>query len=292
MTTNEKRDFSGSKKATLVAERDVKASRPDVSPVLRAPKKMRLERLSLQETTSAMMKALSRTPVEHLSTYFEQTCDRRPHETAVICGSSQLTYQQLDQRANRLARLLISRGIEKGNTVGILLERSLDTYITILGILKAGAAFVPLDSSFPSSIVAFIAQDAELRAVVTTFAFRDKTTTLPCPVLELDCVHESLSLQQDTRPQIHIESTSLCCINYGVDTSSQPKGVAISHANIVNFLRVVSPIYKVTRNDRVYQGMSAAIDSSFEEIWTTWIAGRNAGRRSYQFPKPFWSWSH
>ena len=273
MTTNEKRDFSGSKKATLVAERDVKASRPDVSPVLRAPKKMRLERLSLQETTSAMMKALSRIPVEHLSTYFEQTCDRRPNETAIICGSSQLTYQQLDQRANRLAHLLISRGIEKGNTVGILLERSLDTYVALLGILKIGAAFVPLNSAFSSSIVAFIAQDAGLRAIVTTFAFRDKTTTLPCSVLELDRVHESLSLQQDTRPQVHIESTSLCSINYSVDTPEQLKGVAISHANIVNFLRVVSPIYKVTRNDRVYQSVSIAIDSSFEEIWLTWIAG-------------------
>ena len=273
MTTNENRGFSSSKKATLVVERDVKAPRPDVSSVLRTPKKMRLERLSLQETTSAMMKALSRTPVEHLSTYFEQTCDRRPHETAVICGSSQLTYQQLDQKANRLAHLLISRGIEKGDTVGILLERSFDTYIALLGILKAGAAFVPLDPSFPSSMVAFIAQDAGLHAIVTAFAFRDKTHTIQCSVLELDRVHEALSLQQEIRPQIHIESTSLCSINYSVDIPNQPKGVAISHANIVNFLRVVTPIYNVTRDDRVYQGMSTATDSSFKEIWPTWIAG-------------------
>ena len=94
--------------------------------------------------------------------FLEQTCNRYPNATAVLCGSSQLTYLELDRRANRLAHLLIARGVVASQPVGILLERSLDTYVALLGILKAGAAFVPLDPSFPADRVAYIAQDAGL----------------------------------------------------------------------------------------------------------------------------------
>jgi len=273
MTKDEHIDFSISKKDTLVLERIAKAPRSDVSRVLRTPKKARLERLPFKGTTSAVLQAIRRVPVECLSEYFEQTCDRRQHETAVICGSSQLTYQELDQRANRLAHLLISRGVEKGSTVGILLDRSLDTYIALLGILKAGAAFVPLDPSFPAELVTFVAKDAGLRDIVTTFAFREKTNALSCLVLELDQAYQALSIQYETRPQIQVDSASLCYINYKLGTPGQPKGVAVSHINIVNFLREITPIYRLARNDRVYQGMSIAFDFSLQEIWPTWIAG-------------------
>jgi amino acid adenylation domain-containing protein len=266
-------DYSLSQKDTLIHQRVAVAPRPEMPMGPRAPKKTRLERLPLSETTSAVMRVIRRARVERLPEYFEQTCDRRQHETAVICGSSRLTYQELDHRANRLAHLLISRGVAKGNPVGILLERSLDTYIALLGVLKAGAAFVPLDPLFPSDLVAFIVEDAGLRGLVTTSAFREKTSALSCPVLELDQEHEALSVQDETRPQVCVDPVSLCYIIYTFDTTGRPKGVAVSHANIVNFLRVVTPIYRVTRNDRVYQGMSIAFDFSFEEIWPTWIAG-------------------
>jgi len=273
MNKDENIDFSIAKKDTLLLERVTKVSQPDVSKVLQTLKKTRLERLPLKGTTSAVMQAIRGAHVKHLSEYFEQTCDRRQHETAIIYGSSQLTYQELDQRANRLAHLLIARGVGRGNTVGILLNSSLDTYIALLGVLKAGAAFVPLDSSFPAELVTFIAKDAGLRDIVTTFAFREKTNDLPCPVLELDQVCAALSVQPETRPQIHIDPVSLCYISYKLGTTDQPKGVAVSHINIVNFLRVVTPTYGLTRHDRVYQGMSIAFDFSLQEVWPTWIVG-------------------
>ena len=281
MTIDEHIDSSLPQKDTLILQHGAPAPRPKMpNKVRRKPKKTRLEQMPLSEkttivmrTTTAMMRAIRRVRVEHLPEYFEQTCDWRQQETAVICGSSQLTYQELDQRANRLAHFLISHGIGEGNPIGILLERSLDTYIALLGVLKAGAAFVPLDPAFHSDWVAFIAEDARLRGIVTTSAFRDKTGNLPCPVLELDLAHEALSIQNETRPQVRVDPASLCYIIYTLGTTGRPKGVAVSHANIVNFLHVATPIYGVTRNDRVYQGMSTAFDFSFEEIWPTWIAG-------------------
>src|SRR6266480_479117 len=73
--------------------------------------------------------------VKYMSNFFEQTCLRYPNNIAVICGESQLTYLQLDRRANRLARLLLLRGLQEGQTVGIYMERSINTYIAILAVL-------------------------------------------------------------------------------------------------------------------------------------------------------------
>ncbi len=212
-------------------------------------------------------------PVKYLSNFFEQTCLRYRNNIAVICGASQLTYLQLDRRANRLARLLLKRGLREGQTVGIYMDRSVNTYVALLAVLKAGGAFVPLDPSFPADRVAFIAEDANLKELLTTTAMREKTEGLPCRVLELDTAKSALATHPSTDPGIRVSSTSLCYIIYTSGTTGRPKGVAISHANIANFLRVVPPVYGVKSNDRVYQGMSTAFDFSVEEIWPTWIAG-------------------
>ena len=141
--------------------------------------------------------------IRTLAEYFEQTCDRAPDAVAVVCQTSRLTYAELDRRANRLAHLLRARGVAEGCPVGILLERSVDTYIAILGVLKAGAAYVPLDLSFPDDRLAYIVQDAGLRDLVATSASRERTQGLPCHVLELDTADADLATQLDSRPGIH-----------------------------------------------------------------------------------------
>ncbi len=273
MSIYEQKVFSIAEEDTLIQHYSPVSAPPEISRVPQKLKKIHLERRPLSEATSAMMKAVRRVPVQRLPEFFEQTCDRLPHEIAAIWGDTQLTYQELDQRSNRLAHFLISRGVGVGNTVGILLERSLDTYIALLGILKAGAAFVPLDPMFPPDVVAFIAADTGLQGLVTTSTFRQKANMLSCPVLELDQTYDVLSVQPDTRPQIVAGPASLCYIIYTFDMTGQPKGVAVSHANIVNTLREATPIYHMKRKDRVYQGMSIANDFSLQEIWPTWIVG-------------------
>lgn len=212
-------------------------------------------------------------PVKYMANFFEQTCLLYPKNIAVICGSAQLTYLQLDRRANRLARLLLINGLREGQTVGIYMERSVNTYIAILAVLKAGGAFVPLDPSFPSDRVAFIAEDASLQYLLTTSSMREKTQGLPCRIIELDKATEALAKQPSTDPYVRVSPASLCYIIYTSGTTGRPKGVAISHANIANFLRVIPSIYDVRSTDRVYQGMSTAFDFSVEEIWPTWIKG-------------------
>jgi non-ribosomal peptide synthetase component F len=131
--------------------------------------------------------------VRTLPRCFEHTCDGAPGQVAVVVGSGQLTYAELDRRANQLAHLLRKRGVTAGSPVGILLGRSEDTYVALLGVLKAGAAYVPLDPSFPADRLAYIAEDARLGDIVTTTASREVTRDLPCTLLELDEVRADLA---------------------------------------------------------------------------------------------------
>ena len=176
-------DFSLAEKDTLLSRCFAGPLKLEVPTVGRTPKRMRLERMPLSGTTSAIISAIRKIRVECLHEYFEQTCDRRPSKIAVISGSSRLTYEELDRQANCLAHFFLSQGVRRGNPIGILLERSLDTYITLLGVLKAGGAFVPLDPSFSAEQIAFITEDAGLHGLVTTSAFREKTGILSCPIL-------------------------------------------------------------------------------------------------------------
>ncbi|WP_327069628.1 Pls/PosA family non-ribosomal peptide synthetase [Kitasatospora sp. NBC_01302] len=211
--------------------------------------------------------------VPWLAQYFERTCDRVPDNTAVSCGAVHLSYAELDRRANQLARLLRERGAGPGASVGILLERSPESYVTLLAVLKSGASYVPLDPSFPADRVGFIARDAGLCDLVTTSSMRHRTPELPCRVLELDGLADQLSMQSADRPNVAIDPSSVCYVIYTSGTTGRPKGVAVSHANIVNFLQSVAPIYQVREEDRVYQGLSLAFDFSVEEIWPAWVVG-------------------
>ncbi|MFF9479210.1 Pls/PosA family non-ribosomal peptide synthetase [Streptomyces sp. NPDC014733] len=205
--------------------------------------------------------------------FFTRSCDRDPSHIAVECGAETLTYEELDRRANRLAHLLRSRGAGPGRRVGILLERSPATYVTLLAVLKSGASYVPLDVSFPADRLAFIAGDCGLHDLVTTASLDDRTRELPCPVLALDRAADALDRAPETRPEAAGDPSGECYVIYTSGTTGRPKGVAVSRANIVAFLRAAAPLYGVTGHDRVHQGLSLAFDFALEEIWPAWMAG-------------------
>ncbi len=214
-----------------------------------------------------------RAGARHLHQFFEARCDATPGAPALICGADRLSYRDLDARANRLAHHLIALGAGPGDRVGLLLERSVHTYAALLAVLKTGAAFVPIDPSFPDERIAFIAGEAAVSLVITTEKFRAVTTGLACRRLELDGCGAMLATLPNSRPRVSLDDEGLCYIMYTSGSTGRPKGVAITQSNICNFLTVVTPIYGVTAADRVYQGLSIAFDFSIEEIWPTWIGG-------------------
>ncbi|MBW0104886.1 amino acid adenylation domain-containing protein, partial [Pseudonocardia sp. KRD-291] len=206
--------------------------------------------------------------------FFEASVARRPDAVALQDGALELTYLELDARANQLARHLAARGLRPGGRVGILLNRSWRTYAVLLAALKAGAAFVPIDPAAPPERVDYIRSDAELDLLVTTSDLGEELAQDGLVLLDR-AVEDVLAqprhpLPQPTGPQ---DPAPLCYVIYTSGSSGRPKGVAVAHPSICNFVDVITRVYDVAPHDRVYQGMTISFDFSVEEIWTTFAAG-------------------
>ncbi|MFB7112071.1 Pls/PosA family non-ribosomal peptide synthetase [Streptomyces sp. NPDC056291] len=216
---------------------------------------------------------------DRLNRFFDDACDRTPSAPALACGSRLLTYADLDARANRVARHLHRAGIGPGSRAALLLPRSVDMYACLLGVCKAGAAFVPIDPAAPPDRVAFILGDAGAAVVLTTSALASGAAWAErcrtCPVIEVDtCAADLAALPPERLAAVAGgDDDPLAYVMYTSGSSGRPKGVEIAQSSICNFLRVVAPIYGIRPHDRVYQGMTLSFDFSIEEIWPTWAAG-------------------
>jgi non-ribosomal peptide synthetase-like protein len=204
---------------------------------------------------------------------FEATADRVPDRPALDDGQRRLTYRQLDERATQLARRLRELGIGPGTRVGILLHRSFETYVSLLAILKAGAAFVPIDASSPRDRVAYIADDSALDLLISSTDLATTTSDLDHPLLELDSLAPRLAAYPTCRPAVAEGSDPTCYVIYTSGSTGRPKGVEVAQSSICNFIDVVTSVYDVRATDRVYQGMTIAFDFSIEEIWPTFAVG-------------------
>lgn len=208
-----------------------------------------------------------------LHRFFTATCDRVPHRIALEAGDVRMTYEQLDQRANQLAHHLRERDVGTGSRIGILLERSPLTYVSLLAVLKAGAAFVPIDAGCPRDRVAYIVADANLDLLITSSDLVIDTYVLDCPLLEMDLAARGLEGYPNTRPHLDENGDPAAYVIYTSGSSGRPKGVEVAQSSICNFVDVASRVYDVRSADRVYQGMSISFDFSIEEIWPTLASG-------------------
>ncbi len=233
----------------------------------------------MNETTS-FDDAIRWRPGERLDQLFEAQCDDlitrgEGDRPAILMDGEMVSYQELDERANQMARYLRRRGVQPGDRVGILLERSIHTYVSLLAILKAHAAYTPLDPGFPQERIVFITQDAGLKAIVTTSDFRESLSDA-APLICVDEEKDAIATERRQRLSPAEKGGSdeqLCYIIYTSGSTGRPKGVAIEHPSICNFVRVAGEVYDIREEDRVYQGMSISFDFSVEEIWVPWMAG-------------------
>ena len=200
---------------------------------------------------------------------FEQCCRANKHRTAIISGKRKITYEELDQMANRLARHLLNSGIKPDDRVAIHLIRSVNTYVSLLAVLKVHAAFVPLDPGFPKDRKHFIMKDADVSAVITTSEIAESVVAEGVKAIVLDKEADEISrlspepIDEHTLPPAR---DNLCYIIYTSGTTGRPKGVAIEHPSICKFVKVAQEVYQYKKEDRVYQGMTIAFDFSIEEI--------------------------
>jgi non-ribosomal peptide synthetase-like protein len=217
---------------------------------------------------------LSGERLQLLHQYFERQVRLRPDHPALECAGRVLTYAALDALAERIAALLRARGIVPGSLVALFMDKSCELFAALLGVLKAGAGYVPLDPKFPLGRVLGILEDADATIVITD---RKLGAELP-----RQTAAEVIFLQEDIeldfraavpQGQPAIAPTDICYVIYTSGSTGRPKGVVIEHRNAVNFVEALRTVYRLTPQDRVYQGFSLAFDASVEEIWGAWSLG-------------------
>lgn len=218
---------------------------------------------------------------ERLDHLFERRCDRfdrdgDPAHPAIIAESGTLSFRDLDNRANQLARTLGANGLRAGDRIGLLFDKTIDTYVALLAVLKINAAYVPLDAGFPAERLAFIVRDAGVKAILSLETFARNLEGLPVARHYLDAARAEIDGKATARltdAEKAPPTDDLCYVIYTSGTTGNPKGVAISHASICNFVTVAAEVYGYRPDDRVYQGMTIAFDFSVEELWVPLLAG-------------------
>jgi non-ribosomal peptide synthetase-like protein len=221
---------------------------------------------------------------EMLYEVFAETAARYPDRIAVRLAEDnpetarrrQLTYAQLRERASQFARYLCSRGVRRGDRVVICLPRGIDQYMAVLGVLEAGAAYVPVDWYVPQERVDYIAAESESYAVVTTGerapAFPDTIQA----VIAVDWVLGDIAAHDSSpmrREAIGATPDDAAYLIYTSGSTGRPKGVVLRHRNVCFQIRSEATILGVTAEDRVFAGASLAFDISVEEMWAAFLNG-------------------
>ncbi|HEY0607598.1 MAG TPA: amino acid adenylation domain-containing protein, partial [Herpetosiphonaceae bacterium] len=198
---------------------------------------------------------------------------RTPEAIALVFEGQTLTYDQLNRRANQVAHHLRALGIGPDARVGLCLERSPELLIGVLGALKAGAAYVPLDPAYPEDRLAYMLDDAGVAALLTTEHLIAYLPQLSVPALLLDADWTTIAQQPASNPCSGVQPDNLAYIMYTSGSTGRPKGVMNSHRAIGNRLLWNQEIYPLSAADRVLQIASFSFDISLWELVGPLLAG-------------------
>ncbi|MGI8634609.1 MAG: Pls/PosA family non-ribosomal peptide synthetase [Segetibacter sp.] len=202
---------------------------------------------------------------ETLADLFRQAANMHGDNIALIFQEQSLTYKQLDKWSDAIADDLVSRGIGRGGKVAIWWRRGLELHAAILGIVKSGAAYVPIDREMPAERVELVLSEVNASACFSRFELNTN-----CPLLQVVPMpgeHETLEAPVGPSPD------DCAYILYTSGSTGKPKGIPISHRQICHLVRSEQTVLNINENDKVYQGFSVSFDMWCEETWISYFAG-------------------
>ena len=194
-----------------------------------------------------------------------------PDRVAVQQEQTGLTYAQLDGRANRLAHTLRQLGVERGSLVGVCVDRSVDLPAILLGVLKTGAAYVPLDPAFPSARLGYMLQDAGVRVIVSERSLADR---LPPGLAQVVWLEDLIALPlRDDAPECAATPDDRAYVIYTSGSTGKPKGVEVLHRNVVNFLNTMRDRPGIRSDDVVVAVTTPSFDIAVLELFLPLTVG-------------------
>ena len=206
---------------------------------------------------------------ETLHEMFEKQVSHNPNGMCLTFGNKVLSYKELNTRANQLAHTLIDLGVNKGDRVGLGLQRSFELYISMIAILKAGACFVPLGLDLPEERLKYMVNDSEIKLVVCKQKDKEKYAKLTTCFSDFNFS----SAIHSKNPKLEIDSENSCYIMYTSGSTGRPKGVVNYHKGLVNHFEFLSSIIDLDQNDKTLQKTPLSFDASLLEIFLPLCTG-------------------
>ncbi len=207
-----------------------------------------------------------------LAALVEAQADRTPDAAAIVSEAARITYGELEARANRIAHRIRSLGAGPGALVAVCVDRSIDMVAAQLGVLKAGAAFVPVETSYPRDRIAYMLDDARVAVILAGRRIAADLPDVGAPVVLLDA-DPSLDGESAARPAPTAGPESLAYVIYTSGSTGKPKGAMIHHRAIVNHVLWMRSRWPLGPGDAMLQNASASFDASVWEIWNTLAGG-------------------
>lgn len=200
---------------------------------------------------------------------FEEQAARGPDHPAAEDADRQISYGELNRRANQLAHYLIAHGVRPDDMIGLVANRRVEALIGLMAIWKAGAAYLPIDPFYPRERIDYILQDAQAKFIVNPDSSDLDLSRTTCPVLNLDTMHDQLDKQPANNPCPAVDAQNLAYVIYTSGSTGKPKGVMLEHGNVLHLLaNMKKQIYDTLPGDRFRLSLNApfAFDASVEQI--------------------------
>lgn len=204
---------------------------------------------------------------KHLLTKFSQQVLKTPNRTALIFNNSQLSYKDLDLLSNQVAHFLLQKGITTNKMVALSMERSLEMMICIYGILKAGAAYVPIDTSIPEERLRYILQDTRSPILLYNHTSINPASHSITQCYSFDNIEKELNSQNTSQPYINTQKQDLAYVIYTSGSTGNPKGVLCHHEGICNRLNWMDQEHTITTGDVLLQKTPITFDVSLVELF-------------------------
>ncbi len=216
-----------------------------------------------------------------IHTLFEQRAGERPHAIALVAGDTEVTYGELNQRADRFARRLRSEGLERGAVVALNLGRAVETIVAILGTLKAGAAYLPLERSYPDERLRFMVGDSLAQMLVTDRVQHERCRTW-CPRVLVVDDPEPVDDRPDEEPA-SLNPDDLAYVMYTSGSTGTPKGVEVPHRAVARLVWGLRDVV-LDANQRILQLAPLSFDASTFELWGALLRGGTCVLAPFSLP--------